>query len=760
MIVWGGWDPVGNNLNSGGRYNPANDTWTPTSQANSPQGRLRAEAVWTGQEMIVWGGTISNVGPQDTGGRYNPQTDSWTPTSTTNAPAPRFNHTAVWTGSEMIVWGGNGSPTIYNSGGRYNPSTDSWTPTSAAPLEARRQHTAIWTGSEMIVWGGCTDFQCSISRENGARYDPANDNWTPTATIVGNNRSNHAAVWTGSEMIITAGCRSSQCSNSIENIIRYNPAENTWREARYEPLPIPPRQPHKAVWTGTEMLVWGVDASTFDTDVYRYNPVTNRWTRTFVLGAPDARYDFSLVWSGTEMIVWGGDVQGIGVTRTGGRFNPMTNTWTETNIDGAPTSRFLHEAVWTGTEMIIWGGARDNGTTPTSGARYNPGTDTWTPMATTNAPTGRVFPGTIWTGQEMIVWGGSDLESTTYFNTGGRYNPATNAWTATSTVNAPEARNSHTAVWTGQEMIVWGGAAAGALFNTGGRYNPATDTWTATSLPDAPAPRWIHTAVWTGDEMIVWGGLVNSEFPFQATNTGARYNPMTGAWVATPLLRAPEQRDAHTAVWTGSQMLIWGGALDPDTRYTNTGAVYYVDTAPRVAPTNVVSRKMHGAAGAFDIPLPLDGAPGIECRSGGPMGDYQVTFTFPSTVSLNSAAVTPETGKSGNLAGDPIVSADGRTITLNLTNISDVQTATITLFGINNGTNFNDVSVQMRLLVGDTTASGGVNASDISQTKARAGQDVTQTTFRSDVVANGAINSSDIAFVKARSGTGTQAAAR
>ena len=91
------------------------------------------------------------------------------------------------------------------------------------------------------------------------------------------------------------------------------------------------------------MLVWGVDASTFDTDVYRYNPITNRWTSTFVLGAPDARYDFSLVWTGTEMIVWGGDVQGIGLTRTGGRFNPMTDTWTETNIDGAPTSRFLHE---------------------------------------------------------------------------------------------------------------------------------------------------------------------------------------------------------------------------------------------------------------------------------------------------------------------------------------------------------------------------------------------------------------------------------
>jgi hypothetical protein len=199
-------------------------------------------------------------------------------------------------------------------------------------------------------------------------------------------------------------------------------------------------------------------------------------------------------------------------------------------------------------------------------------------------------------------------------------------------------------------------------------------------------------------------------------------------------------------------MLIWGGVLDPDTRYTNTGAVYYVNAAPRVAPTGVVSRKMHGAAGPFDVALPLEGAPGIECRSGGFGGDYQIVFTFPSTVSLNAAAVMPEAGKSGSLAGQPIVSEDGRTITLNLTNISDLQTVVINLSGVNNGTNFNDVSVPMRVLVGDTNASGSVTASDIGQTKSRVGQTVAQTTFRSDVVANGAINTSDIALVKSRSG--------
>ncbi len=81
----------------------------------------------------------------------------------------------------------------------------------------------------------------------------------------------------------------------------------------------------------------------------------------------------------------------------------------------------------------------------------------------------------------------------------------TDSWTPTSTTNAPAARYSHVAVWTGGEMIVWGGWATNPL-GTGGRYNPVTDSWTATSTTNAPSARYDHTGVWTGSEMIVWGG--------------------------------------------------------------------------------------------------------------------------------------------------------------------------------------------------------------------------------------------------------------
>ncbi len=92
----------------------------------------------------------------------------------------------------------------------------------------------------------------------------------------------------------------------------------------------------------------------------------------------------------------------------------------------------------------------------------------------------------VWTGSEMIVWGGFDGIGGIGHHpiTGGKYNPGTDSWTAISTTNGPSVRTGHTAIWTGSEMIVWGGANNSCCsYNDGGRYNPGTDTWTATT-PD------------------------------------------------------------------------------------------------------------------------------------------------------------------------------------------------------------------------------------------------------------------------------------
>jgi Kelch motif. len=126
-------------------------------------------------------------------------------------------------------------------------------------------------------------------------------------------------------------------------------------------------------------------------------------------------------------------------------------------------------------------------------------------------------------------------------------------WASTS-IEVPNPRYFHTAVWTGSEVIAWGGHNDVSAVNTGERYNPSTDTWTGTSLTNAPSGRYFHTAVWSGSEMIVWGGINQSS---NYVNTGGRYNPSTDTWTSTAS-RAPIARAFHTAVWTGHEMIVLG----------------------------------------------------------------------------------------------------------------------------------------------------------------------------------------------------------
>ena len=176
-------------------------------------------------------------------------------------------------------------------------------------------------------------------------------------------------------------------------------------------------------------------------------------------------------------------------------------------------------------------------------------------------------------------------------------------------------------------------------------------------------------------------------------------------------------------------------------------ALKFTGIAPPL-PTSVVSRKTHGSAGDFDIDLPLTGNPGIECRTGGTNNDHQMLVTFANAVTFNGASVTSGTGTISSTSGSGTT-----TVTVNLTGVTNAQTITLTLSGVNDGVSAGDVAIPMAVLLGDTTGNGAINSSDISQIKSQSGQFATTANSRQDVTASGAINSSDISLVKAGSGT-------
>ena len=166
-------------------------------------------------------------------------------------------------------------------------------------------------------------------------------------------------------------------------------------------------------------------------------------------------------------------------------------------------------------------------------------------------------------------------------------------------------------------------------------------------------------------------------------------------------------------------------------------------------PQQAVSRRNHNGMN-FDIPLPLTGNPGIECRrgTGATFDSYQVIVTFANPVTVGGIDVA-----SSNGLADATVSASGAVVTVELTFVANAQTLAINLRDVNDGATTGNVPFPMGVLVGDTNGDRFVNAGDATQTRNRAGQTADATNFRSDVNADGTVNSGDTTAVRSRSGT-------
>jgi len=140
-----------------------------------------------------------------------------------------------------------------------------------------------------------------------------------------------------------------------------------------------------------------------------------------------------------------------------------------------------------------------------------------------------------------------------------------------------EGRESAVSVWTGQEVLVWGGSLSAEMgahpdqvetgvlhldddsapipigsvsFADGAAYDPAADDW----RPIAAAPftgGYGDRAVWTGQRMLVWSA--------EQTRLAA-YDPAADEWQVLPAPPEPAaERPAVTLVWTGTEAILWGG---------------------------------------------------------------------------------------------------------------------------------------------------------------------------------------------------------
>lgn len=292
-------------------------------------------------------------------------------------PAPQTSYSAVSDGSSAYLWGGEdakigdrhtqGLP----SGATYDPTSDRWRRLPPAPFGSAG-HTAVWTGSEMIVWGGIVRShylkrgQRHEETNRGAAYAPRANSWRPIAESPLAPRSGASAVWTGSEMIVWGGGSTEEHRGDSEVFgdgAAYDPLADSWRPITAAPI-AGSTQPH-AIWTGRRMIVWD------GTEGASYSPRADRWRR--IAPAPlQARFGFSAVWTGEEMIVWMNWIHGRGRRpfADGAAYDPRNDAW---RLLPKPPAEMAQQpaVVWTGKGLLVWGD-RGRSKPDFSGAIYVP----------------------------------------------------------------------------------------------------------------------------------------------------------------------------------------------------------------------------------------------------------------------------------------------------------------------------------------------------------------------------------------------------
>lgn len=237
-----------------------------------------------------------------------------------------------------------------------------------------------------------------------------------------------------------------------------------------------------------------------------------------------------------------------------------SSTPTTPSASPAPVAgRYLHVTVWTGQELVVWGGitSLESDAVTNDGAAYDPQARSWRLLPDSPlAP--RFASAAVWTGREVIIWGGAPDYERDPFEDGAAYDPRTDTWrTIAKSPLGPRA--SDIALWTGDEMLVWGGAGGGdgpVFVGDGAAYDPDTDSWRPILPPRRePTLNTSYEAVWTGSEMIIWGG----DRGRGVRSDGWAFDPSTDAW--RKLTDAPlSARFNHSMLWTGNEVLVWGGA--------------------------------------------------------------------------------------------------------------------------------------------------------------------------------------------------------
>lgn len=328
------------------------------------------------------------------------------------------------------------------------------------------------------------------------------------------------------------------------------------------------RYEHAAAWTGDELLIWGGrDTSTWKSDGYRYDPTSLTWTM-MATNSLSARANHVGIWCDGRFVVWGGVSGANTYYGDGAIYDPAMNSWTAMASPTSISSRASAVAVCYNNQVIIWGGMSFSGSTiyHNDGEIYSPSLNTWSPFASGasgSVPALRARTAHGMVGDKLVIWGGNGPAA---LGTGSVYDFSDNSWTTITLSGAPSARFRMGFTVSDTELYIYGGVGIGNVYQTGlgYRYNPATNVWATHPVAvSAQAVADVKMA-WNGKQVVAWGGETYEDlggaggFTTNTVNSGFIFDPATSAVNPTPVISA-DGRKHHSFVWNGYSFIVYGG---------------------------------------------------------------------------------------------------------------------------------------------------------------------------------------------------------
>ncbi len=798
VLVAGGNDGS-STLASAELYDPGGGVWLPTaSMAAARQGHISAPLPITG----VCAGSTTVGAPADfvlvAGGNgaggllasaelYDQAHRVWVPAS--DMGTHRVDHTATLlpNGKVLVVGGHNGGGSL-DSAHLYDPGTGTFSPTGSMSTGRDMATATLLPAGKVLVTGGFSPTGHPLSSTE--LYDPATAKWSLTGdmTIA---RAWHAATLLGNgKVLVTAG--EDPTFNVVASAELYDPATGTWSATGNM---LEGYVGHTATLLNTsELLIVG---NTSFPQLYEPATGTFRNTNTLIRLArflPAA----ALLPTG-NVLVAGGQDSGVGIASVEAelydpQYDPTTGysgEWTVTGFMKNPRLSFPMVVLQNGNALVAGGrsgGVIVGNNEPIASCEvYVPAGANWQATGSmTDSRTGHT--GTLLNTGKVLATGGLNnqglsLATAELFDPGPPLSFFSCDGVNVVTDPAGDAINPAPggAGPTDQADIV------GISFSTDSSKTTLITTMTLHNLSQVPSPGTTFTTynvVWTssngtqyatqvsapdpsGTISYLWGPWDpdnNQLTPFTRTtgtfNTGPNGTitvnvPLSG--IGEPTIPITDTSEIAAVTNPFGLTFAGEGALGNGTRLappmdvapdSGGGQRWAVCPPPPVQLNTVVSRKIHGSAGTFDIDLPLSGNPGIECRSGGATGDYMVVFTFSNPLT-NVTGATVSNGM-GLVASSNIDSSDAHNYIVNLTGVTNAQHIAVTLSKVADSVgNFSPaVAGSMGVLIGDVNASGRVDAADVSSVRQQTLVSVTNSNFRNDINASGRIDAADVSIAR------------